>query len=394
MIIPYSTDAPIYHLPIATGAMIAVNTVVYLATAQLDEYQIEEYVVPWILQYGTFNPLQWVTSNFLHAGFFHLLGNMFGLWAFGLLVEGKVGWLRFLAIFFGIGITQCAVEQTVMLMADGGGSLGASSIVFGLLAICLIWAPRNEMSCVIWILWRVVVMDLSVMALAEINIGIEILVSVIYGLTWGSQVLHLMGVAMGLGIGIVMLKMKWVDCEGWDLFSVWKGSNVKTIAERDAEAWEELEKEKKVEQQAAQMSFEQQLARGHHEVTRRLEEGDPSGAYMIHVRLSESVPGWEIGQRELQTIIRDYHRRKMWSQSVPAMVEYLHRFHDREIPLRLKLAQILVLEQQRPAQAIQVLSKLNEALLDDESAQMVHKIRQKALALQKSGIPEPPPENW
>src|SRR4051794_12294498 len=41
-----------------------------------------------------------VTSGFLHAGFFHLLVNMYSLWILGTLVEPAVGRVRYLLIYF------------------------------------------------------------------------------------------------------------------------------------------------------------------------------------------------------------------------------------------------------------------------------------------------------
>ena len=159
MLIPYGTDAPIYHLPYATVGMIVLNAGVsfavwaatgggwHIATEELDE--TARIVEEMMLQYANgLRPWQWITSNFLHADILHLLGNMFCLWSFGLVTEGKVGWWRFLMIYFGIGVAQCDFEQTLMLSASTGGSLGASSVIYGLLAICMVWAPQNEMSCV------------------------------------------------------------------------------------------------------------------------------------------------------------------------------------------------------------------------------------------------------
>src|SRR5947209_8365611 len=41
-----------------------------------------------------------VTSGFLHAGFFHLLVNMYSLWILGTIVEPAVGRVRYLLIYF------------------------------------------------------------------------------------------------------------------------------------------------------------------------------------------------------------------------------------------------------------------------------------------------------
>lgn len=128
MLIPYSTDAPLYHLPIATVALLVVNVVAFVPVATLGAADFEQHIVPWMLSHGDgLHPLQWIASNFIHGGVLHLLGNMFSLWAFGLVVEGKIGWWRFLLAYFGIGFVQCALEQTIALGASGGGSFGASA---------------------------------------------------------------------------------------------------------------------------------------------------------------------------------------------------------------------------------------------------------------------------
>ncbi len=148
MLLPYGSDAPLYHIPIATGVMILANVLAFIGVLALQEQMSEEQfklvVNQLILQYGTWKPWQWVTSNFMHAGFLHLFGNMFSLWGFGIVVEGKIGWWRFLLVYFGIGITQSGMEQTIMVFASEGGSLGASAIIYGLLAICVVWAPRTK----------------------------------------------------------------------------------------------------------------------------------------------------------------------------------------------------------------------------------------------------------
>src|SRR5688500_1721165 len=98
MIIPYNTDAPLYHRPFATIGLIAANTLAFVAL--LGHPNVES----WMLALGQgLHPLQWITSLFLHDGLMHLLGNMFFLWVFGLVIEGKLGWWRFLLVYLGLG---------------------------------------------------------------------------------------------------------------------------------------------------------------------------------------------------------------------------------------------------------------------------------------------------
>ena len=70
------------------------------------------------------HPMQWITCNFLHAGLLHLVGNMLFLWSFGLIIEGKLGWYKTLAVYLGIGVVQGAIVQVLMLGSHGGGHWG------------------------------------------------------------------------------------------------------------------------------------------------------------------------------------------------------------------------------------------------------------------------------
>jgi membrane associated rhomboid family serine protease len=79
MLIPFRTDAPIYYWPYATVGLIVVNCLV-LGAMMTGSFEDPEL---WILEHGRLSPLQWVSSNFIHGGPLHLLGNMFFLWGFG-----------------------------------------------------------------------------------------------------------------------------------------------------------------------------------------------------------------------------------------------------------------------------------------------------------------------
>src|SRR6202522_2542224 len=138
MIFPWGTDAPIYHRPIITIGIIVVNVLVFLGFPSADH-------MDWSLVLGDgLHPLQWVTNNFMHLGFFHLAGNMLFLWTFGLVVEGKLGWWAFVLVYLGLGISESAGMQLVVHSKAPVHMLGSSGVIFGLLAICLVWAPMNE----------------------------------------------------------------------------------------------------------------------------------------------------------------------------------------------------------------------------------------------------------
>lgn len=213
---PINTDAPIYHWPYGTVGLILLNTLIFLCLPHPDAF---------ILMHGEgLTPLQWVSSNFIHGDIMHLVGNMVFLWAFGLLVEGKLGTPLFLTVYLLIGVVQCALEQILMnMLGQVGGSYGASSIVYGLLAISLLWAPRNEFTifyCFFLLRLFASTFELSVLWFAAFYIGWELMVAWLINFQMSTPTLHLMGAGVGAVVGYLFLHQNWVDCEGWDLLSL------------------------------------------------------------------------------------------------------------------------------------------------------------------------------
>lgn len=388
--IPYQTDAPIYHWPFATVGLILVNTLVFAAVLGATQEQID----PWTLQWGDgLHPIQWVTSNFLHAGFMHLLGNMFCLWGFGLVVEGKIGWWRFLLVYLAIGVVECAVEQTLTLGMSEGSSLGASAAIFGILAMALVWAPKNEMSCIMLIFYRPFHFDCSILALSGLAVFIEVATWTVTMIFRGdsmtfvitSQVLHLMGAAAGFGVAIVMLKKGWVDCENWDLFSVMAGRNTMSdedLAEmrRQSDDWQQRQHDRR------ESALEQ--------ICEIIADGRPELAYKAHQKMARSIENWHLPEPEFLKLIAAYHDQKLWSESVEPMVEYLRQYREHEPQVRLRLAHVLTEIEKRPGQALKVMDKISPDLLSEGKRELLGRLRTKAERLRDEDPYEPVDEDW
>jgi membrane associated rhomboid family serine protease len=223
IVIPYSTDAPLYHIPFVTGGIILANTVIFFATTfQVmlgfsDLGQIEGLM----LEYNQINPVQWITSNFMHGDLFHLLGNMFFLFIFGLIVEGKLGNMRFLGLYAVMCLLDGAASQVPMYFLVGEGTaLGASGVIYGLMAIAVIWAPENEVDCFYWLFFFFYgTAEVSILTLGGWFIGLEIFSLIFSGFQMSSALLHMIGVAIGAPLGFYLLRKEMIDCEGWDIVS-------------------------------------------------------------------------------------------------------------------------------------------------------------------------------
>lgn len=385
MFFPYGTDAPIYHWPIVTVAMIVANIAVFCILLAHPE-SAESFV----LEHGNgLHPVQWVTSNFVHGGFLHLIGNMLCLWSFGLVVEGKLGWYKTLAVFLGIGILQCAIEQVLMLGAASGASFGASAIIYGFMAMSLIWAPENEMHCMLLISFHPFQFDVSIKVLTGLLFGVEILGMSYAGLAMTTAALHLLGAAVGLALAIGMLKAKLVECDNWDIFSVWAGRH---LMSREQLAQEEAASPER--QQMRRERLERRRDETLAQIRQVIADGQPALALAAHRRMAREIPDWTLSEPDLLRMIKAFHQQKLWVDSVPAMVEYISRHLDKEPLMRLNLARILVTEANRPLQALKVMAKIDTSALDASQQDFLRKLRAKARQLHEQDPYEVANEDW
>ena len=378
MLIPWNTDAPLYHFPIATIGLIVVNVAVFAATLNSED------PTPWMLAFGDgMHPAQWVTSVFMHAGFMHLLGNMIFLWGFGLVIEGKLGWWRFLIIYLGLGAFESAAAQLYML--DGEGfALGASGAIYGLLAMALIWAPRNEMNCLVILGIRPFHLDLSILTFVTLYVILEVVTAAWGNFEMSSAMLHLAGALPGFLVAVVMLKLSLVDCENWDIFAALGGhEGEEKQPKANPKAKLQQAQRQQSQRDAALVAFQQYL-----------NENQPAGALALHDKMRQAGGGWQLTQAQLLELIRSLHQQKLWSESVAPMVEYLRAAGDAAPRVRLKLAQILLVHENRPGRALSVLEKIPTGTLDESLEKSRRQIEAQARKQYDAGELEIEGEDW
>ncbi len=397
MLIPWGTDAPIYHWPIATGSIIVINILAFVGESS--GVVGEE----WTLALGSgLHPLQWVTHNFLHIGPGHLIGNMIFLWAFGMIVEGKLGFFRFLLLYLGIGLAHGALVQSLMLGAKEGHALGASAEVYGLMTLCLVWAPKNEITChvILSSFYRIFVFtwELSIVALSLFYVGMEVLWLVLArmtGLSFVSSLGHLSGAIWGFLLGTLMVKQNWVDCEGWDMYSLM--AKRKRLGQEWKKRGERLAREKagrktrrkrdSSQGEAVSISTEEKAAAAVNKVRELVEMGDFDSALAAFDKSARTLPGWP-SEPELLSLIKAMHAQRAFAASVSWMSVYCRRFPERAQRMRLKLAQVLLRDRQRPAHALRVLSEIPEGALPEDLEPIRRQLLRQANQMVEDGVLE------
>ncbi len=81
-----------------------------------------------------------LTSVFVHFDLFHLLGNLYFLYAFGRLLEERLGSGRFVAFFLGCG-AMSSLAFTLAHLGEGKVLGGASGAIAGLMGCYLLLYP-------------------------------------------------------------------------------------------------------------------------------------------------------------------------------------------------------------------------------------------------------------
>lgn len=398
MLIPWDVEPPPYagasharHYPWVTIALIVANTIVFFVTGMGSDEGIEA----WGLEYGAgLQPVQWVTRNFMHGGFVHLIGNMFFLWVFGMVVEGKIGWWKFLIVYLGLAVLQAALEQCWF---DHGRTIGASAVIFALLGMALIWAPENEVQCV-WIYsgftrYGSAEVEISVLWMAIFYIGSNLLYAGLKEFQLSSEFGHAFGALLGIALAVAMLRLKWVDCEGWDVFTSMSGRFMKSRSAKKkdivARPVAEDDRQANPNQSAAERFIEAQK-----QFRKLLTAGNASAALALYEKTSHFAVQWQLAEKELLVFVDRLCAENLFNEAVPFLEDYLRRFEKRLVQARLKLAQILIEHQQRPSYALRVLEGLPQATLPENYARLRTKLERQARKMIDDGVLELEGRAW
>ena len=426
MMIPLSTDAPVYHYPVVTIVLMVVNVFAFLFTGFGADHAA---LMDWGLVHGEgLHPVQWVTNNFIHGGIFHLVGNMIFLWGFGLVVEGKLGWWRYLLVYMAIGVAQGAFLQTCMLgydaekaqverlqdfgwdiesekellteelreegftdeeiderlenfdsefLADmgipaGSVSFGASTVIFGLLAISLVWAPKNEVT-VLWLIgYRAVTFDMTIMWFAALFIGEDLLVATFLGFSMSTSTLHATGAVLGGIVGVVLFKMKMVDCEDWDIFAVMSGHygpwardkygyRIDREAEKDSFKLDEPEEKTKKKKKGPSKT---RRSKKLEDITLFVDDEDYLTASDALYNLRRNDPEALPDENTLKRMAVGLAKEQLYSDAVPLMQDYIECYPESASGMQLRLAGVH-LKQKDQKSARRVLKRIDRETLSD-----------------------------
>ncbi len=188
--IPISDTNPTRRVPVMTWALIAINVVVFLYELTLSSLQLDRVIAFWGLYpshilFALGHPFQapwpiWatlITSQFLHAGWAHIIGNMLFLWVFGDNIEDVLGHIGFLFFYLVSGVAA-GVAQAVVSGPVDLPSIGASGAIAGVLGAYIVLFPLARIS----ILFPIVILFWTIEIPAVIVIGWWFVQQFFYGI--------------------------------------------------------------------------------------------------------------------------------------------------------------------------------------------------------------------
>jgi membrane associated rhomboid family serine protease len=182
---PLSDDNPRQSIPVVTLAIIGICVSVFfwqlsVAGQTGDAAILSLGVIPgrlvgdFRLPAGVIAIPAWLTvftSLFLHAGWFHLGGNMLFLWIFGDNVEDAMGRVRFIVFYLLCG-AAAALAQVAAHPSATEPMIGASGAIAGVLGAYILLYPRANVRTLVFLGFFVTVIRVP----AAIVLGIWFLI--------------------------------------------------------------------------------------------------------------------------------------------------------------------------------------------------------------------------
>jgi membrane associated rhomboid family serine protease len=206
---PISDVIPSRTVPFVTIGLIVVNSLVFIYMLTLPDGMVETFVATYAVIPAAFSVPTLFTSQFLHAGWLHIIGNMLYLWIFGDNVEDRLGHVRFLIFYLGAGAVA-AILQVLFNPYSSVPMLGASGAIAGVMGAYFVLYPQSRVLTAIFILIFFDVVEIP----AVFFLGIWFLMQLLSGVgslggtnaSAGGTAFwaHVGGFVVGVAVGLVL----------------------------------------------------------------------------------------------------------------------------------------------------------------------------------------------
>ncbi len=149
---PVSDVIPSRTVPFVTVGLIVVNVLVFFYQLSLGPAALHAFLSTYAVIPAWFWLPSLFTSQFLHAGWMHIIGNMLYLWIFGDNVEDRLGHALYLVFYLGAGATA-AILQVFFNPDSTLPMVGASGAIAGVMGAYFVLYPQSRVLTAIFIVF-------------------------------------------------------------------------------------------------------------------------------------------------------------------------------------------------------------------------------------------------
>ena len=160
--------------PVVTWVIIILNGIIFLYEISIPKDMLQQLfylfgVVParysypsWAMVHGLpfDHYLTFITAMFLHAGWLHIIGNMWFLYLFGSTVEDRLGHFRFLIFYLLAGLGAGLIYFLIDIHSQIP-EFGASGAIAGVMGAYIVLFPRARILTMILIVFFPFFVELS-----------------------------------------------------------------------------------------------------------------------------------------------------------------------------------------------------------------------------------------
>jgi membrane associated rhomboid family serine protease len=217
MLIPLGTDRPLRRPTVVTHALVALNVAAYVALSAFERLEPQaagEAYRALMLDPRHPAPWGWLTYAFLHADFWHILGNMVVLWVFGPNVEDRFGRLGFLVFY----LAGAAGAAGLHCLFENGPVIGASGAISAVTGAYLVLFPRTQVRCLFLLFISFVV--IPAWWFIGFAIAWDLLLQGRAAHDGVARLAHLGGYAFGMLVSMFLLWRRILSREPYDLFTI------------------------------------------------------------------------------------------------------------------------------------------------------------------------------
>lgn len=213
--IPLSDTRSSGSFPFWVIVIIAINVYIFfreLVAPDSDVFIFHYALTPSLVDPTNFSTLTpFITSQFLHGGFIHIISNMWFLWIFGDNVEHRLGFFFFPVFYLLAGMVGNLLQYSFYPASDIP-MLGASGAIAGVLGAYMAFFPDHKIKTLIPIFLFFTIINIPASIMLFYWLVIQLFSSATSTSNLSSQTggiayfAHIRGFAIGWFLGKLMLR--------------------------------------------------------------------------------------------------------------------------------------------------------------------------------------------